>query len=284
MEHFRGRTSQYYCSAEVKAMRWAVAVILLLAACAAGSAQEPAAVPSADRPITLELREAQISDALALLFRGGGRSYVLDSQSATPTTVTVSLKDVPWRRALQAVLEVANLTYRQEDNVYHIVARQARPTRPPVLEEARPLPPTTPAPQAPQGRAVSRTGRTKFELVVVRYADPGEMAAMFGGYAVGGGYGGGYNPAMYGLGGGTSSGWGSTQTYYSPGGYYAGAVAGPSGGRLGGYPGSYGGGGLGYGGYGGYGGGGLGSGGYGGYGGLGGYGGYGGLLGGTAVY
>jgi len=258
-------------------MKWAVAVALVLVACAAGSAQEPAAVPSADRPITLELREAQISDALALLFRGGGMSYVLESQSATPTTVTVSLKDVPWRRALQAVLEVANLTYRQEDNVYHIVAKQARPTRPPVLEEARPLPPTTPAPQALQGRAVSRTGRTKFELVVVRYADPGEMAAMFGGYAVGGGYGGGYNPAMYGLGGGTSSGWGSTQTYSSLGGFYGGTLSGAYGGRLGGYPGGYGGGGLGYGGYGG-------SGGYGGYGGSGGYGGYGGLLGGTGLY
>jgi len=251
-------------------MRWGLAVVLLLVVCAVALAQEPGAAPGPDRPITLELRDAQVADALSLLFRGSGYNYILES--ATSGTVTVALRDIPWRRALQAVLDVANLTYRQEDNIYHIAAKAARPTRPPVLEEPRPVP-QRPTAAAAQAQTVGRTGRRRFELVVVRYSDPGQMAALFGGVAVGGGYGGGYNSLLSGLGGSMSTGYGGlpgnlsggygvtgTYPYYQPGGSFGGigsgsytgsGLAGQGSAGYGGYPGTSGG----YGGYGGYGGG-----------------------------
>jgi hypothetical protein len=264
-------------------MRWGLAVVLVLAVCAVALAQEPGAAPSPDRPITLELRDAQVADALSLLFRGSGYNYVLES--ATSGTVTVTLRDVPWRRALQAVLDVANLTYRQEDNIYHISARAARPTRPPMLEEPRPVVQTPPAQtvRPAQAQTVGRTGRRRFELVIVRYSDPGQMAMLFGGTAVGGGYGGGYNSLLSGLGGSVTSGYGGlpgnlsggggvtgTYPYYQPGGSFGGIGSGPyTGSGLAGQ------GAAGYGGYPGT------SGGYGGYGG--GYGGYGGGYGGSTL-
>jgi len=249
--------------------------------------------------ISLDLRDAEIRSALDMLFKSKpGSSYVLD-QGVTGA-VNMKLDEVTWVNALRSMLTAAKLDYRVEDNIYHIFPKSTATTttsygggantggtgtstygggRTSVSPGA-----TTPGVGA---TTVGRTGtKNKFQLVTVKYSDPAEMAALFGGTAVGFSYGGASMGGMSGLGG--MSGYGGIGGGYGGiggggyGGIGGGGYGGIGGGGYGGMSGGYGGiGGGGYGGIGGGGYGGIGGGGYGGYGGMsGGYGGIGGGLGG----
>ena len=263
--------------------------------CLAAWAQETA--PEQQR-ISLDLRDAEIRSALDMLFKSKpGSSYVLDA--GVTGVVNMKLDEVTWVNALRSMLTSAKLDYRVEDNIYHIFPKSTATTTTGYGAAASAGSPgagayggtTAGAASTPSvsATAVARTGtRPKFELVTVKYADPAEMAGLFGGYAVGFQYGGGgVGGGMSGMGG--MSGYGGMGGmgggYGGMGGGYGGMSSGYGG--MGGMGGGYGGMSGGYGGMsGGYGGmsrgiGGIGggyggmSGGYGGYGG-GGYGGYGG--------
>lgn len=205
--------------------------------------------------INLELRDADIQDALALLFRGSGSSYTV--QPGVSGKVTLTLRDVTFDQALRMMMNALGLEYQKVDNVYEI-RKKSVVSRPPVIE---PEPVREVRQPTSEGTRVQQpTARGKIHMVQVRYADAGEIAALFGGYAIGQGWGAGaLGPAAYGIGGFTPVGggllgfggygeYGGTFGYGAPGGYfggypggygYPGGFAGGYGARYG-YPGGYG--------------------------------------------
>lgn len=199
---------------------------------------------------SLELNEADIRDALKVLFRNVGVSYTIAPE--VQGTVTVSLKNVPFETALRNVLNQVQATYRVEAAVYNIIKREE----------------TTAPTTGQENTGLTTTPELITQRIYIRHADPEliirlllvddstqtqpEISTM-----VGGGGSGGFGGGMGGFGGGMG-GFGGGQ-----GGF---------GGGMGGFGGgSFGGGGMGGGSRGGFGGGGRG-GGFGG-GGMGGFGG-----------
>jgi type II secretory pathway component GspD/PulD (secretin) len=175
-------------------------------------------------PVTLDLRDAPIRDALEQIFKNAKVDYSIDPGVAG--FVTLKITEQPFENALRLILRSAQtpLIYTKESGVYIVKIRQ--------LAAATPTPPPA-APAVNQAEQVYQP----LETIQLVYVDPADLSAALGpitfirtnvrGQAAGGGRGG--------LGGG---GFGS-----------------------GGFGGGFGGGGLGGGG--GFGGGGLGGGGFG---------------------
>jgi len=122
-----------------KQLLLAVAGMVILCAglaCAAGSAWAQAE----ERAITLDVRDADLEDALRLIFKDTPYSFTLES-GITARKVTLTLNNVTFSQALRAILEMNELTYRKEGRIYHIV-REPEPVvaeRPPV-EDVRSAP------------------------------------------------------------------------------------------------------------------------------------------------
>ncbi len=70
---------------------------------------------------SLELDQADIRDALKILFRSVQVNYTIASD--VQGTVTVSLKNVPFETALRNVLSQADATYRVEGGIYVIIKK-----------------------------------------------------------------------------------------------------------------------------------------------------------------
>ena len=106
-----------------------VAVTGVLATSAAAFAQDE------ENRITLDLKDANLEDALRLIFRP---PFSFTLEPGVTGRVTVSLHDVTFSQALRAVLDLNHLTYTKEaNNVYVIKQRDETANRPE---------PTTPAP------------------------------------------------------------------------------------------------------------------------------------------
>ncbi|HVL50889.1 MAG TPA: hypothetical protein VM754_05245, partial [Actinomycetota bacterium] len=129
----------------------ALGVVLLAAAPVKALAQEGDVggriIPS------LELEQADVRDALKILFRNVGVSYTIapDVQG----TVTVSLKNVPFSTALQNVLNQVNATYRVEGGIYSIILRET-------------IAPTT----QPQDLPGTTRSNEVIRRIPIRHADP----------------------------------------------------------------------------------------------------------------
>jgi uncharacterized membrane protein YgcG len=70
---------------------------------------------------SIELDQADIRDALKVLFRSTSLNYTVapDVQGA----VTVSIKNVPFKTALRGILEQVNATWREEGNIFNIIRK-----------------------------------------------------------------------------------------------------------------------------------------------------------------
>jgi hypothetical protein len=233
-------------------------------------AQEAPRTPEPNAKITLDLKGVPFRMAVEALFEKTGLQYAVEP--AMPNIpLTLSLRDVDFTTALRTVTRLGGGTYRKEGPIYILGPRIAQP--PATEPTAETLAPETPA--APE--AATQT----WEKIPVLFNSYAVMAYAFGGQILpteeqvlagrSSGYGDGYGGGRGGYGGNSLGGLGGGGLGGLGGGGY---------GNLGGYGGGYGGLGGGMGGYGGgMGGYGGGLGGYGG--GLGGYGGgYGGGLGG----
>jgi hypothetical protein len=243
----------------------ALAAIALVAGCAALSAPlwAQGSATTEDHPITLDLRDANIEDALRMIFRDTPYSFTIEP--GVSGRVTLSLNEVPFARALRAILDINNpkLTYRKEAGDLYVITKQT--------EDQKPVEPTGPSVTQPAAEQmvywIGPGGR--YEL---QYLDCRDVATWFGGTIIGG------TPQYpYPIGGGGGVGGGGGGGMSSRGGGLGGGLGGNTGGLGGGYGGG-GGGGLGGGGGGSFGGGGGGLGGGGGS--LGGGGGGGGRMGG----
>ena len=106
---------------------------------------------------SLELDQADIRDALKLLFRMVGANYSVASD--VQGTVTISLQNVPFETALRAVLNQVDATWRVEGGIYNIIKKPEVATTVPGLD------PTLGAGTAPQQNSVPRR-------IKIRSADP----------------------------------------------------------------------------------------------------------------
>lgn len=207
--------------------------------------------PRDKRIPSLELDQADVRDALKIIFRVAQADYVVAPDVGG--TITVSLKDLPFETVLRNVLNQVNATYRVEDGVYNIITKPViTPTVPTLPEDL-----TANTPAKPIVRIRINSADPALIADILRgsadiFSSPERSAiSSLGGGGGGGGFGGGFG------GGGNSGGFGG-------GGFGGGNSGGFGGGGFGGGSGGFGGGGFG-GGSGGFGGGGFGGGGRGGF-------------------
>ena len=215
---------------------------LLLAAGCVLLLASPASAQGEERLITLDLRDANLDDALKLIFRDTPYSYTL--APGISGLVTLTLNEVTFSQALRAILDMHDLTYRREENIYYIIQK-------PTIDTSLPQAPGAPSAErkiywfGPGGR---------YEL---QYLDCRQVSAWFGGTEAGSSLvpvavesigGGGVGGGIAGIGGGGIGGGGI-------GGIGGGGIGGIGGGGIGG---GIGGGGIGGGGS--FGGGGFGGG------------------------
>jgi len=165
-----------------------------------------------ERLITVDLRDATLESALNAIFKSTPYSYALSS--GVTGRVTVALNNVTFTQALRAILDLQNLTYRREGNIYYITEKQP--------EAAQPLVPVIQDTPASQRKLYwfGPGGRYEFQFLdcrTVTYWFGGWEASMGivpwpaesgtgGGGGAGGGRGGGGGGAGGGAGGGGGGG------------------------------------------------------------------------------
>jgi hypothetical protein len=207
-----------------------------------------------ERPITLDLKDAPIDEALKMLFKSTPYSYVLGS--GITGRITLTLTNVTFSQGLRAILDIQGLTYRREGNIYYITQK---PTT-----EAVPQPPVVEEIPASQWHRYwfGPGGRYEFQYLDVRVVAgwfgvgteafmgiiPWAAEGMSGTGGGGGGAGGGRGGGGTGGGGGGGVGGGAGGGGAGRGGGGGGGTGGGGGGRGGGGGGGSGGGGRGGGG------------------------------------
>ncbi|MCS7224830.1 MAG: secretin and TonB N-terminal domain-containing protein [Armatimonadetes bacterium] len=88
----------------------AVALLIVPNPTAGGTAKE--------KTVTLELKEVTVSEALTRLFREAGENFVLEPGVRTDQKISLSLKNMPFEKALSRVCEAAGLYWEKRDSVY----------------------------------------------------------------------------------------------------------------------------------------------------------------------
>jgi hypothetical protein len=189
---------------------------------------------------SLDLDQADIRDALKIIFKHVGYSYSVDP--AVQGTIVIHIEKKPFETVLRNVLNQVEATYRIEGGIYNIVPR---PT--PVIDPPSTDPGTTTQAQTIRRIRIQHADPSLIVRILAGQADIGDQpetsTLQFGG---GGGLSGG------GFSGGGFSGGGFSGGGFGGGGFGGGGLSGGFGG--GGFGGGFGGGGFGGGG-GGFGGG-----------------------------
>jgi type II secretory pathway component HofQ len=99
-------------------------VIAAIMVCATLASAQTSGTPSElDKRVTLQFKDVPIGNAIAILFEG--INHVVEP--GVQGSVTLSLNDVPFNDALQAMLKAAGMTARKENNVYYIGPRRELP-------------------------------------------------------------------------------------------------------------------------------------------------------------
>lgn len=183
---------------------------------------------------SVQFEQADIRDALKVLFREVGSNYSVDPE--VQGTVTANLTNVPFETALRNLLQQVRATYRLEGGIFVIIPRPENNN--PVTNPTIPTAPTT------QTNPIRK--------IYLRSADPALIAKILGGSSDvgdwpentslpqqgGGGFSGGFSGGMSGgFSGGMSGGF--------SGGFSGGMSGGFSGGMSGGFSGGFSGGGMG---------------------------------------
>ena len=196
----------------------------------------PAGLPAADEAnikqqrITLELKDVPIRSALETLFKGTGLNYVID-QNVTGMVSSLTLRDETFDRALRVLLKSATppLTFRKDGEVYLIRTKEEPP---PEMTPSTPLENT-------YVEAPVTSEDIILEKIPLNFADAFDIKAMIeGGEGRGYGGAGGYGGGMGGYGGGMG-GYGGGMGGYGGGmggmGGYGGGMGGYGGGMGGNY-------------------------------------------------
>lgn len=115
---------------------------------------------------SLELDQADVRDAIKMLFRVVNLNYTIAPE--VQGQVTVSLRNIPFETALRNILNQVDATYRREGGVYNIIKR-----------EAEVVPTTTDA-----GGTFQATEQKPIRRIRVSHADPELIRLLLAGDAV----------------------------------------------------------------------------------------------------
>ncbi|MHB9036087.1 MAG: secretin and TonB N-terminal domain-containing protein [Armatimonadota bacterium] len=237
---------------EKAVIKWQVVAIVatVLATAACLPAAEMTSLAKSSETISLDLKDVDVRSAIEAVFRNTGKNFALDPNVAG-TIPSVSFRDVPFETALKSLTKTAGLVFRMDQNIYLISKKPEVASAPESVG---------PPSGSPEVESPTSSPDVVIDKVPLNYSSPSEILAVMGGGGreyggFGGGYGGygGYGGGMGGYGGG----------YGGMGGYGGGMMGGVGNLGFGGMGGGYGGGSS----YGGYGSSGSSYGGYGGYGG-----------------
>jgi hypothetical protein len=156
---------------------------------APGLAAARAPERQAGREVTLSLRDVPLRAALQMLFEGSGRQHAVEP--AVPNVpITLDIRAVPFDTALRMLTRLAGVTFSKDGEIF--IVRQRQPA--PELLAQNPYDP--PAPVEPAAAA----GGATWEKIPLNYIHPVVLAAVLGGQVIPtedqvigglGGYGGG---------------------------------------------------------------------------------------------
>ncbi|MDH4180163.1 MAG: STN domain-containing protein [Armatimonadota bacterium] len=96
--------------------------LILLAQPVAG----PAVAGNEEHRFTLDFTDASLEDVLRVLFQDRPYAFTLDP-GLEDCRVTIILREVTFRQALRAILSMHDLTYRREEEMYHIFDAKVLP-------------------------------------------------------------------------------------------------------------------------------------------------------------
>ena len=88
-----------------------------------------------DRIVSLDFQDADIKSVLRLMAEYGNVSIVTSEE--VKGNITLSMKNVPWTKALETILEVNGLTKKQEDNVIIVTSMERSKREETAREEVR---------------------------------------------------------------------------------------------------------------------------------------------------
>ncbi|MCM8793561.1 MAG: secretin and TonB N-terminal domain-containing protein, partial [Candidatus Omnitrophica bacterium] len=77
--------------------------------------------------LTMTFKDADLLTVLELLGRKGGVNIIAGKEVSG--TVTVKLVDVPWEKALKAILKINNLGYEREGNIITVITQEKLASR-----------------------------------------------------------------------------------------------------------------------------------------------------------
>jgi type II secretory pathway component GspD/PulD (secretin) len=175
---------------------------------------------------SLDLDQADIRDALKIIFKHVGYSYSVDP--AVQGTIVVHIENKPFETVLRNVLNQVDATYRIEGGIYNIVPRPAPPD--PTTGQDPTIPPPS---QTIRRIRIQHADPSLIVRMLSAQADIGdqpETSTLQGGGGFSGGFGGGQGGFSGGFGGG-SGGFGGG---FGSGGFGGGFGGGSFGGGFGG--------------------------------------------------
>lgn len=145
-----------------------VLMLVLISIPIAVMAAEPVPPPkAADMPIDVQFSDTPLPAALDAMFKGSGKSYVLDP-GLQQLQVTALLKNVSLNEALGQVLKAAGAAYYVDgQGVYQISAKANQ-------QQNAPMPVPVGSDQQAAGSAVASTSPT--QVIDVKYLNAGDIA------------------------------------------------------------------------------------------------------------
>ena len=93
-----------------------------------------------EKRVTIELKDAPITEAFDQLFRAAGENFVLMPGAPTEQRLTLRLVDVPFEKVLSFLCDVAGLKWERKDNTY-LISPIPRPLVPPNITGIPSVPP-----------------------------------------------------------------------------------------------------------------------------------------------
>ncbi|MDH7571122.1 MAG: STN domain-containing protein [Armatimonadota bacterium] len=179
---------------------WAV---LAVGAVRPAAGQEAESANPARQRISIELKDADLRDAIAAIFRDTNLNYVI-ADGVYGTGVNLVLNDVERLKALDVLLKTRGFEYVNENGTYVIRPRAGAVTTawtdPTAAGAVAPPPAATPP--APTPGTSPAAGRDKnFRKIQVRHLDVNYLASLLSGQGTGVGQFGGFGSGYGGYGG-----------------------------------------------------------------------------------
>jgi hypothetical protein len=165
-------------------MRLRMAAGGLLAVMLLGSAAASFAQNTEDprqRVVTIRLRDVSLRAALDILMRDTGLTYQLPRDIEVPG-ITLDLEGLPLEQALHAILTAQGLTYRYlPDAKLYVIERAPESVTPAETTVPEPPPTTVVLPEPLPTETAPRKTETTTRVIAIRYGDAADISTLFGG-------------------------------------------------------------------------------------------------------